>query len=281
MMMSTTATPTKPNFEIIRRFGGPSSSLSLSSNISFSRRLIGEEEQRHHRHRKVRTFAAASSSSSSDDDGGGGKGGGGNKSSTFADEEEEFSSDSNIVDLELHVEARQSYLAYAMSVIVGRALPDVRDGLKPVHRRILYAMHELNLDHNKPFKKCARVVGEVLGKFHPHGDQSVYDALVRMAQDFSMSAPLVNGHGNLGSMDNDPPAAMRYTECKLRQLSQDMLLKDVEMDCVEFADTFDGSQQEPMVLPAKLPNVLINGSTGIAVGMATSIPPHNLSLIHI
>ena len=280
MMMSTTATPTKP-FEFI------SSSLSLSSNISFSRRLIGEEEQHHrhrrrvvpppchhHRHRKVRTFAAASSSSS-DDDGGGG-GGGGNKSSTFAEEEEEFSSDSNIVDLELHVEARQSYLAYAMSVIVGRALPDVRDGLKPVHRRILYAMHELNLDHNKPFKKCARVVGEVLGKFHPHGDQSVYDALVRMAQDFSMSAPLVNGHGNFGSMDNDPPAAMRYTECKLRQLSQDMLLKDVEMDCVEFADTFDGSQQEPMVLPAKLPNVLINGSTGIAVGMATSIPPHNL-----
>ena len=271
MMMSTTATPTKPNFEIIRRFGGPSSSLSLSSNISFSRRLIGEEEQHHHRHRKVRTFAAASSSSSSDDDGGGG-----NKSSTFVKEGEEFSSDSNIVDLELHVEARQSYLAYAMSVIVGRALPDVRDGLKPVHRRILYAMHELNLDHNKPFKKCARVVGEVLGKFHPHGDQSVYDALVRMAQDFSMSAPLVNGHGNFGSMDNDPPAAMRYTECKLRQLSQDMLLKDVEMDCVEFADTFDGSQQEPMVLPAKLPNVLINGSTGIAVGMATSIPPHNL-----
>ena len=276
MMSTTTATPTKP-FEIIRRFGGPSSSLSLSSNISFSRRRIGEEEQHHHRHRKVRTFAAASSSSSSDDDGGGGgKGGGGNKSSTFAEEEEEFSSDSNIVDLELHVEARQSYLAYAMSVIVGRALPDVRDGLKPVHRRILYAMHELNLDHNKPFKKCARVVGEVLGKFHPHGDQSVYDALVRMAQDFSMSAPLVNGHGNFGSMDNDPPAAMRYTECKLRQLSQDMLLKDVEMDCVEFADTFDGSQQEPMVLPAKLPNVLINGSTGIAVGMATSIPPHNL-----
>ena len=285
MMSTTTATPTKP-FEIIRRFGDPSSSLSLSS-LSFSRRQRGEEEQHHrhhrrrvpppyhHHHRKVRTFAAASSSSS--DDGGGGGGGGGNKSSTFADEEEEeFSSDSNIVDLELHVEARQSYLAYAMSVIVGRALPDVRDGLKPVHRRILYAMHELNLDHNKPFKKCARVVGEVLGKFHPHGDQSVYDALVRMAQDFSMSAPLVNGHGNFGSMDNDPPAAMRYTECKLRQLSQDMLLKDVEMDCVEFADTFDGSQQEPMVLPAKLPNVLINGSTGIAVGMATSIPPHNL-----
>ena len=270
--MISTATP-KP-FEKIIRFGGPSSSLSLSS-LSFSRRQR-EEEQHHrrvpplYRRRKVRTFAASSSSS---DDGGGG---GGNKSSFVKEEEEEFSSDSNIVDLELHVEARQSYLAYAMSVIVGRALPDVRDGLKPVHRRILYAMHELNLDHNKPFKKCARVVGEVLGKFHPHGDQSVYDALVRMAQDFSMSAPLVNGHGNFGSMDNDPPAAMRYTECKLRQLSQDMLLKDVEMDCVEFADTFDGSQQEPMVLPAKLPNVLINGSTGIAVGMATSIPPHNL-----
>ena len=274
MMISTTATP-RPFEKII------SSSLSLSLLSFSSRRQRGEEEEQHrrrrrrvpplYRHRKVRTFAAASSSSSSDDDGGGG-----NKSSTFAEEEEEFSSDSNIVDLELHVEARQSYLAYAMSVIVGRALPDVRDGLKPVHRRILYAMHELNLDHNKPFKKCARVVGEVLGKFHPHGDQSVYDALVRMAQDFSMSAPLVNGHGNFGSMDNDPPAAMRYTECKLRQLSQDMLLKDVEMDCVEFADTFDGSQQEPMVLPAKLPNVLINGSTGIAVGMATSIPPHNL-----
>ena len=273
MMISTTATP-RPFEKII------SSSLSLSLLSFSSRRQRGEEEEQHrrrrcrvpplYRHRKVRTFAASSSSS---DDGGGG---GGNKSSTFVKEGEEFSSDSNIVDLELHVEARQSYLAYAMSVIVGRALPDVRDGLKPVHRRILYAMHELNLDHNKPFKKCARVVGEVLGKFHPHGDQSVYDALVRMAQDFSMSAPLVNGHGNFGSMDNDPPAAMRYTECKLRQLSQDMLLKDVEMDCVEFADTFDGSQQEPMVLPAKLPNVLINGSTGIAVGMATSIPPHNL-----
>ena len=273
-MISTTATP-RPFEKII------SSSLSLSLLSFSSRRQRGEEEEQHrrrrcrvpplYRHRKVRTFAASSSSS---DDGGGG--GGGNKSSTFVKEGEEFSSDSNIVDLELHVEARQSYLAYAMSVIVGRALPDVRDGLKPVHRRILYAMHELNLDHNKPFKKCARVVGEVLGKFHPHGDQSVYDALVRMAQDFSMSAPLVNGHGNFGSMDNDPPAAMRYTECKLRQLSQDMLLKDVEMDCVEFADTFDGSQQEPMVLPAKLPNVLINGSTGIAVGMATSIPPHNL-----
>ena len=179
----------------------------------------------------MRTFASSSLSSS----GGGDGGEGGNRTAAKGDEDDDNDDDaSNIVDLELHVEARQSYLAYAMSVIVGRALPDVRDGLKPVHRRILFAMHELNLDHNKPFKKCARVVGEVLGKFHPHGDQSVYDALVRMAQDFSMSAPLVNGHGNFGSMDNDPPAAMRYTECKLRQLSQDMLLKDVEMDCVEF-----------------------------------------------
>jgi len=181
-----------------------------------------------------------------------------------------------IVDLELSVEAEQSYLAYAMSVIVGRALPDVRDGLKPVHRRILYAMHELGLDSKKPFKKCARVVGEVLGKFHPHGDQSVYDALVRMAQDFSMSATLVDGHGNFGSLDADPPAAMRYTECRLRSVAEAMLLADISQDAVDFGETFDGSQTEPSVLPARLPNILINGSTGIAVGMATSIPPHNL-----
>lgn len=182
-----------------------------------------------------------------------------------------------IVDLELHVEASQSYLAYAMSVIVGRALPDVRDGLKPVHRRILFAMHELGLDSKKPFKKCARVVGEVLGKFHPHGDQSVYDALVRMAQDFSMSSALVDGHGNFGSLDADPPAAMRYTECRLKSVAESMLLADIAADAVDFAETFDGSQTEPAVLPARLPNLLINGSTGIAVGMATSIPPHNLA----
>ena len=181
-----------------------------------------------------------------------------------------------IRDLELSVEAEQSYLAYAMSVIVGRALPDVRDGLKPVHRRILFAMHELGLDSKKPFKKCARVVGEVLGKFHPHGDQSVYDALVRMAQDFSMSAQLVDGHGNFGSLDADPPAAMRYTECRLRGFAEAMLLADIDADAVDFAETFDGSQMEPSVLPARLPNLLINGSTGIAVGMATSIPPHNM-----
>ena len=184
--------------------------------------------------------------------------------------------DERIVDLELHLEASQSYLSYAMSVIVGRALPDVRDGLKPVHRRILYAMHDLGLDSKKPFKKCARVVGEVLGKFHPHGDQSVYDALVRMAQDFSMSSALVDGHGNFGSLDADPPAAMRYTECRLKPAAEAMLLADIALDAVDFTETFDGSQTEPAVLPARLPNLLINGSTGIAVGMATSIPPHNL-----
>ncbi len=185
-------------------------------------------------------------------------------------------SEERIQDLELSVEAEQSYLAYAMSVIVGRALPDVRDGLKPVHRRILYAMHELGLDSRKPFKKCARVVGEVLGKFHPHGDQSVYDALVRMAQDFSMSAQLIDGHGNFGSLDADPPAAMRYTECRLRGFAEAAFLADIAFDAVDFVETFDGSQKEPSVLPARLPNLLINGSTGIAVGMATSIPPHNM-----
>jgi len=170
----------------------------------------------------------------------------------------------------------QSYLEYAMSVIVGRALPDARDGLKPVHRRILYAMHELGLLHDRPFKKCARVVGEVLGKYHPHGDTAVYDALVRMAQDFSMRSPLVNGHGNFGSVDNDPPAAMRYTECRLQALTSAGLLHDIELETVDFADNFDGSQQEPTVLPARIPQLLLNGSSGIAVGMATNIPPHNL-----
>jgi DNA gyrase subunit A len=170
----------------------------------------------------------------------------------------------------------RSYLEYAMSVIVGRALPDARDGLKPVHRRILYAMHELGLTHDRPFKKCARVVGEVLGKYHPHGDTAVYDALVRMAQDFSMRSPLVNGHGNFGSVDNDPPAAMRYTECRLQALTSAALLHDIESETVDFADNFDGSQQEPTVLPARIPQLLLNGSSGIAVGMATNIPPHNL-----
>jgi DNA gyrase subunit A len=170
----------------------------------------------------------------------------------------------------------RSYLEYAMSVIVGRALPDARDGLKPVHRRILYAMHELGLLHDRPFRKCARVVGEVLGKYHPHGDTAVYDALVRMAQDFSMRSPLINGHGNFGSVDNDPPAAMRYTECRLQALTSLALLQDIEAETVDFADNFDGSQQEPTVLPSRIPQLLLNGSSGIAVGMATNIPPHNL-----
>ena len=170
----------------------------------------------------------------------------------------------------------RSYLEYAMSVIVGRALPDARDGLKPVHRRILYAMYELGLTSDRPYRKCARVVGEVLGKYHPHGDSAVYDALVRMAQDFSMRMPLIDGHGNFGSVDNDPPAAMRYTESRLQALTTDALLEDIESETVDFIDNFDGSQQEPTVLPARIPQLLLNGSSGIAVGMATNIPPHNL-----
>lgn len=181
-----------------------------------------------------------------------------------------------IVPTDLRNEMSRSYLEYAMSVIVGRALPDARDGLKPVHRRILYAMHELGLTHDRPFRKCARVVGEVLGKYHPHGDTAVYDALVRMAQDFSMRFPLINGHGNFGSIDNDPPAAMRYTECRLQSLTVNALLRDIESETVDFTPNFDGSQQEPLVLPARVPQLLLNGSAGIAVGMATNIPPHNL-----
>ena len=164
-----------------------------------------------------------------------------------------------------------------MSVIVGRALPDARDGLKPVHRRILYALYELGLTSDRPYRKCARVVGEVLGKYHPHGDTAVYDALVRMAQDFSMRMPLIDGHGNFGSVDNDPPAAMRYTESRLQALTTDSLLEDIESETVDFIDNFDGSQQEPTVMPARVPQLLLNGSTGIAVGMATNIPPHNLT----
>lgn len=181
-----------------------------------------------------------------------------------------------IIPTDLRNEMQQSYLEYAMSVIVGRALPDARDGLKPVHRRILYAMHELGLTPDRPFRKCARVVGEVLGKYHPHGDTAVYDALVRMAQDFSMRSPLINGHGNFGSIDNDPPAAMRYTECRLQALSMDAMLRDIDQETVDFIDNFDGSQQEPIVLPTRVPQLLLNGSSGIAVGMATNIPPHNL-----
>jgi len=181
-----------------------------------------------------------------------------------------------IIPTDLRNEMSQSYLEYAMSVIVGRALPDAKDGLKPVHRRILYAMHELGLTADRPFRKCARVVGEVLGKYHPHGDSAVYDALVRMAQSFSMRLPLIDGHGNFGSIDNDPPAAMRYTECRLQALTSNALLQDIEAETVDFIDNFDGSQQEPVVLPARIPQLLLNGSSGIAVGMATNIPPHNL-----
>ncbi|QEQ01538.1 DNA gyrase subunit A [Thermosynechococcus sp. CL-1] len=188
-----------------------------------------------------------------------------------------FAADSSrIIPTELRDEISRSYLEYAMSVIVGRALPDARDGLKPVHRRILYAMHELGLTSDRPFRKCARVVGEVLGKYHPHGDSAVYDALVRMAQDFSMRHPLIEGHGNFGSIDNDPPAAMRYTECRLQALATAALLQDIEQETVDFVDNFDGSQQEPLVLPARIPQLLLNGTSGIAVGMATNIPPHNL-----
>jgi len=184
--------------------------------------------------------------------------------------------DLRIIQTDLRNEMSRSYLEYAMSVIVGRALPDARDGLKPVHRRILYAMYELGLTSDRPYRKCARVVGEVLGKFHPHGDTAVYDALVRMAQDFSLRMPLIDGHGNFGSVDNDPPAAMRYTESRLQALTTDALLEDIENETVDFADNFDGSQQEPTVLPARIPQLLLNGSSGIAVGMATNIPPHNL-----
>ncbi|MCG3201580.1 MAG: DNA gyrase subunit A [Gammaproteobacteria bacterium] len=172
-------------------------------------------------------------------------------------------------------EMRQSYLDYAMSVIVGRALPDVRDGLKPVHRRVLYAMHETNNVWNRPYVKCARVVGEVMGKYHPHGDAAIYDTLVRMAQDFSLRYTLIDGQGNFGSVDGDSPAAMRYTECRLDRIATE-LTTDIDKETVEFVPNYDGKEQEPAILPARIPNLLVNGSTGIAVGMATNIPPHNL-----
>ena len=180
-----------------------------------------------------------------------------------------------VKNIEIESEMQDSYLSYAMSVIIGRALPDVRDGLKPVHRRILYAMHDMGMRHNTPFKKCARIVGEVLGKYHPHGDTAVYESLVRMAQDFSLRYPLVSGHGNFGSVDGDNPAAMRYTEARLAEIAEELLM-DIDKETVSFIDNFDASLKEPSVLPSKIPNLLINGSSGIAVGMATNIPPHNL-----
>ena len=175
----------------------------------------------------------------------------------------------------LESEMRESYLAYAMSVIVGRALPDVRDGLKPVHRRVLYAMNVLSNDYNKPYKKSARVVGDVIGKYHPHGDTAAYDTIVRMAQDFSLRYPLVDGQGNFGSIDGDAAAAMRYTEIRMAKISHD-LLSDLDKETVDFSPNYDGTESIPDVLPTLIPNLLVNGSSGIAVGMATNIPPHNL-----
>jgi len=176
---------------------------------------------------------------------------------------------------EIVSEMQESYLDYAMSVIVARALPDVRDGLKPVHRRVLYAMHEMGLTHSAKTKKSANVVGEVMGKYHPHGDIAIYDTLVRMAQDFSLRYPLVEGQGNFGSIDGDSAAAMRYTEARMSAIAAEML-KDIEKETVDFTQNYDGTRQEPVVLPASLPQLLLNGSMGIAVGMATNIPPHNL-----
>lgn len=173
-------------------------------------------------------------------------------------------------------EMRSAYLDYAMSVIVSRALPDARDGLKPVQTRILYGMWDMGIRANQPFKKCARIVGEILGKMHPHGDSAVYDALVRLAQPWNMRYPLVEGQGNFGSVDGDPPAAMRYTEARLTPIAEEMLA-DIEKNTVDFRDNFDGQYREPVVLPARIPNLLLNGAAGIAVGMATNIPPHNLS----
>mgnify|MGYP003310060627 CR=1 FL=1 len=190
---------------------------------------------------------------------------------------EEFK-DKNIKLISMHDEMSSSYLSYAMSVIVSRALPDVRDGLKPVHRRILYAMYKGGYDWSKQFRKSARIVGDVIGKYHPHGDQSVYDALVRMVQDFSMSLPLVDGQGNFGSIDGDPAAAMRYTETRLSKVSQ-FLIDDIEKKTIDFKSNYDETEKEPTVLPSQYPYLLVNGAGGIAVGMATSIPPHNLGEI--
>lgn len=184
--------------------------------------------------------------------------------------------DFRIIPVDIQEEMKKSYIDYAMSVIVSRALPDVRDGLKPVHRRILYAMNEIGLTPDKPYRKSATVVGHVLAKYHPHGDAAVYESLVRMAQDFSMRHPLVDGHGNFGSVDGDPPAAMRYTEARMSKIAIEML-RDIEKETVDFMPNFDESAKEPKVLPSRFPNLLVNGSQGIAVGMATNIPPHNLA----
>src|SRR5580693_8974023 len=181
-----------------------------------------------------------------------------------------------IIPINIEEEMKTAYIDYSMSVIVSRAIPDVRDGLKPVHRRVLFAMNELGLSPGKPYKKSARIVGEVLGKYHPHGDSSVYDAMVRMAQDWSLRYPLVDGQGNYGSMDGDPPAAMRYTEARFRKIAEEMMA-DIDKDTVDMTLNFDDSLKEPTVLPARIPNLLINGTSGIAVGMATNMAPHNIT----
>src|SRR5213596_1413424 len=182
---------------------------------------------------------------------------------------------SNLVPVNIEDEMRRSYVDYAMSVIIGRALPDVRDGLKPVHRRILVGMRDMGLASNRAYRKCAKIVGEVMGNFHPHGDASIYDTLVRLAQDFNMRYTLVDGQGNFGSIDGDPPAAMRYTEARLRALGDEMMT-DLDKETVDFVPNYDETTEEPTVLPAPFPNLLVNGASGIAVGMATNIPPHNM-----
>jgi len=199
------------------------------------------------------------------------------KKHDYSAEYEQIEDKTKIVPIEINGEVKKSFMAYAMAVNVSRAIPDVRDGLKPVHRRILYDMGSvLGVTSDKPYVKCARIVGDVLGKFHPHGDSSVYMALVRLAQDFSIYCPLVDGHGNFGSIDGDSPAAYRYTEARLSKIANEML-RDIDKETVDFVPNFDGTIEQPTVLPSRFPNLLVNGSDGIAVGMATNIPPHNLA----
>ena len=198
------------------------------------------------------------------------------KKRDYSAEYEKIVDNTKIVPIEINDEMKKSFIAYAMAVNVSRAIPDVRDGLKPVHRRILYSMGELGLFNDKPHRKCARIVGDVLGKYHPHGDSAVYGALVRLAQDFSIRYTLVDGHGNFGSVDGDSPAAQRYTEARLSKIAGEML-KEIDKETVDFCPNFDETLQQPVVLPSRFPNLLVNGSEGIAVGMATSIPPHNLT----
>ncbi|HSK14410.1 MAG TPA: DNA gyrase subunit A, partial [Phnomibacter sp.] len=189
---------------------------------------------------------------------------------------QETNDNNRIIRVNIEEQMKTAYIDYSMSVIVGRALPDVRDGLKPVHRRVLYAMNELGLDFGKPYKKSARIVGEVMGKYHPHGDSAIYDTMVRMAQEWTMRYKLVDGQGNFGNQDGDPPAAMRYTEARLEKIAE-ALLTDIDKETVDFQNNFDDSLTEPSVLPSRIPNLLVNGSSGIAVGMATNMLPHNLA----